>query len=543
MGLLQDVAVAFDNHFGQTATWKLVLLASTTFFLLSVVVNVLRQVLFRQPKNEPPLVFHFVPIIGSTISYGIDPYKFFFSCREKYGDVFTFILLGKKTTVCLGTKGNDFILNGKLRDVNAEEIYSPLTTPVFGKDVVYDCPNSKFMEQKKFVKFGLTSAALQSYVTLITEETRQFFSKNNPHKRFASTSGTLDLPPAFAELTIYTASRSLQGKEVRSKFDSTFAELYHYLDMGFTPINFMLPWAPLPQNRRRDYAQKKMTETYMSIIKQRREAGDKTSENGEEDMITNVMSCTYRDGTPIPDREVAHMMTALLMAGQHSSSSTSSWIFLRLATRRDIQDELVQEQKDVLGVNEDGSIKELTYENLSKLTLLSQVVKETLRIHAPIHSILRKVKSPMPVEGTPYVIPTTHSLLAAPGATSRMDEHFPEPLLWEPHRWDESPDEKYAHLVPSMVKEAVAEEKEDYGYGLVSKGAASPYLPFGAGRHRCIGEQFAYVQLQTITATVLRDFKFYNPDGSKKVVDTDYSSLFSRPLSPAVVKWERREKK
>lgn len=51
--------------------------------------------------------------------------------------------------MCLGTKGNDFILNGKLRDVNAEEIYSPLTTPVFGKDVVYDCPNSKLMEQKK----------------------------------------------------------------------------------------------------------------------------------------------------------------------------------------------------------------------------------------------------------------------------------------------------------------------------------------------------------------------------------------------------------
>lgn len=52
-------------------------------------------------------------------------------------------------TVCLDTKGNNFILNGKLKDVNAEEIYSPLTTPVFGKDVVYDCPNSKLMEQKK----------------------------------------------------------------------------------------------------------------------------------------------------------------------------------------------------------------------------------------------------------------------------------------------------------------------------------------------------------------------------------------------------------
>lgn len=69
--------------------------------------------------------------------------------RLQYGDIFTFILLGKKTTVYLGRNGNEFILNGKVKDVNAEEIYTVLTTPVFGKDVVYDCPNSKLMEQKK----------------------------------------------------------------------------------------------------------------------------------------------------------------------------------------------------------------------------------------------------------------------------------------------------------------------------------------------------------------------------------------------------------
>ena len=67
----------------------------------------------------------------------------------QYGDVFTFILLGRKVTVRLGTKGNEFILNGKLKDVCAEDVYSPLTTPVFGTDVVYDCPNSKLMEQKR----------------------------------------------------------------------------------------------------------------------------------------------------------------------------------------------------------------------------------------------------------------------------------------------------------------------------------------------------------------------------------------------------------
>lgn len=326
---------------------------------------------------------------------------------------------------------------------------------------------------------------------------------------FKGPRGTVDMPPAMAEITIYTASRTLQGKEVRDKFDSSFADLYHDLDMGFSPINFMLPWAPLPHNRKRDYAQRKMAQTYTEIVKARREAG---GQKDSDDMIWNLMGSVYKNGTPVPDMEIAHIMIALLMAGQHSSSSTSSWIMLRLATRPDIMEELYQEQKSVLGAD----LPPLTYDGLQKLSLNAQVVRETLRIHAPIHSIMRKVKSPMPVDGTPYTIPTSHILLSAPGVTSKTSKHFPNPSDWEPHRWDAD-----AHLTSEDD-----DEKVDYGYGLVSKGASSPYLPFGAGRHRCIGEQFAYVQLGTITATMARAFKFRNPDGVKGVVGTDYSVSF-----------------
>lgn len=126
--------------------------------------------------------------------------------------------------------------------------------------------------------------------------------------------------------------------------------------------------------------------------------------------------------------------------------------------------------------------------------------------------------------------------MSAPGVTARQEQYFPEPMTWEPHRWDEGHRLQYTGL-------GVEEEFEDYGYGMISKGASSPYLPFGAGRHRCIGEQFAYVQLQTVLATFVRYVKLYNLEGRKGVVDTDFSSLFSRPLAPAVVRYERREEK
>lgn len=340
---------------------------------------------------------------------------------------------------------------------------------------------------------------------LITQEVNEFVKSSSA---LQAPKGTIDVGKIMAEITIYTASRSLQGKEVRDRFDSTFAELFHDLDMGFAPINFMLPWAPLPHNRKRDRAQRKMTETYMDIIKERRLAGGKKD---SEDMVWNLMSCIYKDGTPVPDVEIAHMMIALLMAGQHSSSSTISWIVLRLASRPYITEELYQEQIRVLGAD----LPPVTYEDLPKLELQANVIKETLRLHAPIHSIIRAVKNPMPVEGTPYVIPTSHNVLSSPGVSSRSTEHFANPLEWDPHRFD-----------GRMNTED--DEQIDYGYGLVSKGASSPYLPFGAGRHRCIGEQFAYVQLGAITAALVRKLKFRNPPNVKDVPKTDYSVSTSK---------------
>lgn len=381
-------------------------------------------------------------------------------------------------------------------------------------------------DKTQLIKNVLTTEAFRNYVPLITDEILSYF-KRTPD--FQPQSGTLNIPPKMAQLTIFTASHALQGKAVRVQFDESLADLYHDLDMGFSPLNFMLHWVPLPHNARRDHAQRTVAKIYTDTIKSRRQSGEK----GADDIMYHLMNSSYKDGTPVPDHEISHMMIALLMAGQHSSSSTSSWIMLRLASRPDIMEDLYQEQ-----IRELGSIdKPLEYEDLAKLTLNANVIRETLRMHAPIHSIMRKVKSPMPVPGTKFIIPPNHTLLAAPGVSGNDESYFPEPETWEPHRW-----EKTHPLAPlQTVKSEEDEEKVDYGYGLISKGASSPYLPFGAGRHRCIGEQFAYLQLQTIVANITRLFKFRNVDGSTgKTVGTDYSSLFSKPLEPAPIYWEKR---
>ncbi|KAF2019813.1 cytochrome P450 [Aaosphaeria arxii CBS 175.79] len=489
--------------------------------LFIVLVNLFSQKFLRK-ANEPPVVFHWIPFVGNAIAYGMDPLGFLTSCREKHGDLFTFILFGRRLTVYLGLTGNDFILNGRHTHLNAEEIYSPLTTPVFGSDVVYDCPNSKLIEQKKFIKYGLTQTALESHVPLIEKEVLDYIKSAEEWK---GDKGEVEICSAMAEITIFTAGRALQGAEVRKKLKREFADLYHDLDMGFRPINFLMPWAPLPQNRRRDAAHAKMRAIYEEIIQKRRQSKTGGAEE-ETDMIANLMQSSYKNGKPVPDKEIAHIMITLLMAGQHSSSSASSWIMLRLASQPEVVEQLYLEQ--VKNLSQSGELPPLQYSDLDKMPFLQGVIKETLRVHSSITSIMRKVTKPINVPGTEYVIGTDKVMLASPVVTALSDEYFGNAATWDPSRWE------------SQTDVDAADEIVDYGYGATSKGTKSPYLPFGAGRHRCIGEKFAYVNLGVIVATLVRNYKFSTVDGSRTVPKTDYTSLFARPQQPARISWERR---
>lgn len=95
------------------------------------------------------------------------------------------------------------------------------------------------MEQKKFVKFGLTQKALESHVPLIENEVLDYI-KSTP--AWKGPSGVVDVTGAMSEITLFTAARSLQGKEVRQKLTADFAKLYHDLDMVSTNNIFLIIW-------------------------------------------------------------------------------------------------------------------------------------------------------------------------------------------------------------------------------------------------------------------------------------------------------------
>jgi hypothetical protein len=177
-----------------------------------------------------------------------------------------------------------------------------------------------------------------------------------------------------------------------------------------------------------------------------------------------------------------------------------------------ISESLYQEQVKYFGTP-DGKLRSMTYDELRQLPILDSVIRETLRIHPPIHSMMRKVRDDIVVPATlassskdhTLIVPKGHYVLASP-AVSQVDPNlWKEPQEWDPSRWSD-PEGVAAEAYKSYNDEHG--EKVDFGFGAVSKGTESPYQPFGAGRHRCIGEQVRgflvifLVRIQTTSCVV-----------------------------------------
>ena len=168
-----------------------------------------------------------------------------------------------------------------------------------------------------------------------------------------------------------------------------------------------------------------------------------------------------------------------------------------------------------------------------------------------------------------YIIPRGHTAVASPAFTQIDEKIWKNHAEWDPYRWID-PNGEAARALHAYL----AGEKVDYGYGFISKGTESVYQPFGAGRHRCIGEhvsrppgygtftgylripQFAYLQVGCILVTLVRNLEFQldkmpprdysvsSPFPQHDVVFLIYyhyqQTLFACPQEPCLVRYRRR---
>ncbi|KAF2660343.1 cytochrome P450 [Lophiostoma macrostomum CBS 122681] len=137
----------------------------------------------------------------------------------------------------------------------------------------------------------------------------------------------------------------------------------------------------------------------------------------------------------LSDLDIASECADHLLAGIDTTSDTLLFLIWALSRpeNRMCQDKLRKEIRAVPASEfDDNGIPNL--EACDKLPYLDAVIKETLRLYAPLPaSEPRSIGKDITIDG--YLIPTRTVVSMAPYSLHRNSEVFPDPLVFNPERW------------------------------------------------------------------------------------------------------------
>jgi len=424
-----------------------------------------------------------------------DPIALMERVRAECGDVGIFRLADRDVVLATGAEANEFFFRAPEELLDQAEAY-PFMTPVFGEGVVFDASPERRREMLH--NQALRDKFMRGHAATIADEVDRMVAGWD-------TEGEIDLLDWFAELTIYTSSACLVGKRFREELDKRFAELYHDLEQGTDAIAYVDPYAPIESFRKRDAARVGLVELVEAIMAKR--AAEPKPADDDRDLLDVLMSISNEDGTPrfLAD-EVTGMFISMMFAGHHTTSGTAAWTLIELL---DHPDELAAVDDELDELYADGA--EVSYQALRAMPHLESSIKEALRLHPPLILLLRVAKEDLEFAG--FTIRAGQMVGASPSVSNRIPEDFPAPDSFEPGRY----------LVP---------REED---------RTNPWtwIPFGAGRHRCVGAAFAMMQLKAIFSVLLLDWEFELAQ-PRDTYRNDHSKMVVQLQQPCAVRYRRR---
>jgi sterol 14-demethylase len=413
-----------------------------------------------------------------------DPIGLLRRVHEECGPVGSFDLAGRSVVLLTSAEANEWYFRTPDGLLDQAAAY-PFMTPIFGKGVVFDAPPERRAEMLRST--ALRGDQMVGHAEVIAAEVeRAVAGWDAPHE--------IDLLDFFAELTIYTSSACLVGKKFREQLDGRFAALYHDLERGTDALAYVDAYAPIDSFRRRDEARVQMVALIEAIMASR---GAFTDE--DRDLLDVLMTVKDEDGSPrFTADEITGMFISMMFAGHHTTSGTAAWTLIELLRDPGTLSRVVEE---IDGLFDDGGT--VSFQALREIPLLDACIKEALRLHPPLILLLRVAQEDLEVNG--FTIRKGDLVAATPAVSNRLPEHFPDADRYDPARY----------LDP---------RNED---------RANPWawIPFGGGKHRCVGAAFAQMQLKAIFLVLLRRFRFEMAQPSETYRD-DYSKMVIQLQQP-----------
>jgi cytochrome P450 len=172
------------------------------------------------------------------------------------------------------------------------------------------------------------------------------------------------------------------------------------------------------------------------------------------------------------DQEVLDEVKTIFAAGHETTANALTWTWLLLSEHPEVGEKLVAELDTVLG----GRAPDLA--DVPNLHFTRQVFDEALRLYPPVPALVRRVVRPSVLGG--YEIPVGSRALISIYNIHRHPQFWEEPSRFEPERF--SPEQRAS----------------DHGLA---------YIPFGAGQHKCIGNNLALMEGSLLLAMIAQRYE------------------------------------
>ncbi|WP_269453160.1 cytochrome P450 [Yinghuangia sp. ASG 101] len=239
----------------------------------------------------------------------------------------------------------------------------------------------------------------------------------------------------------------------------------------------VLERVPVRANRDFDLAAATLRSIIDDVIATTRRVGPRED---AIDLLSLLISARDADnGEGLTDLEIRDELVGTLFTGTETSASTMSWAFHELARHPDVEKKVVAEIRDVVG---DGPVRA---EHIPQLAYLNRVLDEVTRLHA-IPLLMRRTIEPVEFGGV--ALPAGTEVAYSLYALHQDRRLYPNPRQFDPDRW------------------------------LLEPGRERPrenFVPFGAGVHKCIGEQYARMEMAIGLATVLSRWRLVPEPGAE----------------------------
>jgi cytochrome P450 len=229
-------------------------------------------------------------------------------------------------------------------------------------------------------------------------------------------------------------------------------------------------WAddiPTPANVRRKKAGAALNDFVYGMIDEHR-----LNPTPPDDLLTMLLQIRDAEGKPLRDSLIRDEMIALLFAGHDTTGNALAWAWYLLSQNPVVEAKLHAELDDVLG----GRLP--TVADLPRLTYLHGVFAEAMRLYPPAWSFGRIPLADYSLHG--HTLPANSTVICSPYVVHHDPRWYPDPFICNPDRWE--PEARAAR--PKLS-----------------------YIPFSSGPHRCLGEQFSWMEGKMVLATLAQHWQ------------------------------------